>query len=273
MKFGDPISEIFLNVNDINLDKFALRGKIDLIAIDIKGNAHIFEIKVSKNSYERGKWDSAKLLNLDWQLALYKQLLSQHVNVNNTELYVIPIILNTPGDPTALMMESIHNRNTESKHGLRNGHIEEVANQIIPRGINPEYDPTKIDNFREKLTKLFGEDYEIKLSKANTNFDVELETIINRQKRYGGKFKFYNAYRNIEGLEPGSNEADTLDEIKPLVKIYVNYLNQESVKAKKVSELKSSLKDAIIAKTKITSNNSEYDIKVNRLLLEYLTDV
>jgi len=40
-----------------------LRGKIDLIAVDRHGDAHIFEIKISKTKYS--EWDSVKLLTLD----------------------------------------------------------------------------------------------------------------------------------------------------------------------------------------------------------------
>ena len=37
------------NDSEKSSDKFALKGKLDLITVDSKGNAHIFEIKVSKN--------------------------------------------------------------------------------------------------------------------------------------------------------------------------------------------------------------------------------
>lgn len=53
---GLPISEIFLT-SDV------VKGKVDLIAVDLSGDAHIFEIKISKNKYK--DWDSAKLLGLD----------------------------------------------------------------------------------------------------------------------------------------------------------------------------------------------------------------
>ena len=33
-------------------DKAQLKGRIDLIAVDGNGNAHIFDIKISKKPYE-----------------------------------------------------------------------------------------------------------------------------------------------------------------------------------------------------------------------------
>jgi len=62
---GETISELHFVYNNSDKDKFAVKGKIDLIAVDTAGVAHIFEIKVSKNSYEKNKWENEKLLTLD----------------------------------------------------------------------------------------------------------------------------------------------------------------------------------------------------------------
>ena len=54
-KTGLPISEIFLFSNNSPVDKMGLgvKGKLDLIAIDKGGTAHIYEIKISKTEYSK----------------------------------------------------------------------------------------------------------------------------------------------------------------------------------------------------------------------------
>lgn len=267
---GKAISEIFFVYNDSEKDLIALKGKIDLIVVDTNGTAHIFEIKISKNSYKDNKWDQVKTLTLDWQLAIYKQLLGQHVVVKNTELYVIPITIGSPGDPTSLFYEGIFNRNIESKNGLRNGRIETIANRLIPLKIHAEYDPKRVEDFKEKLLRLFGDDYEIKLQLRESSVEEKLKSIEKAQKKHGGPFTFYNNYKEIEGLPYGRIEADTLEELEPKVRLFVNYENNR--KDMKVTDLKSAIRESILSKDKINTKNEEYDIQVNRLLLEYLND-
>lgn len=269
---GEAITNVRLIYNNINNeeDTFALKGRLDLVAIDSKGNPHIFEIKVSKNSYTSGKWNSAKLLSLDYELAFYKQLLGQHTDVSKTELYVLPITIGTNGDPTSLKFEGIHNRNTESKNGIRQGKIETIANRIVPLKIHPEYNPDRSNIFRGKLEKLLWVGYEPKLRFNAISLENMLKHVTDNQKKKGGKFSFYNNYEEIAGLKHGLIEADTIEEMTPLVKIFLAH--EEKNKTKKVVALKSAISDAIRSNNRISTNNDNYDYSINNLVRQYLND-
>lgn len=266
---GYPITEVFFVYNDIDnpQHKFAIKGKIDLIIVDSRGIPNIFEIKVSKNSYRTKSWSKVKMLTLDWQLAIYKQMLSQHENVENVTLNVIPI---TIGDsPDTLTFEGVFNRSVENPQ-LSGGKIENVANQIIPRKIKGVYDPEKLNGFKDKLHRLFGSDYDIKLKSKELTLEEMIKKTKDAQKRDGGDYKFYNQYKTIEGLEWGYISAKTIEELIPKMEILLKH--ERNNKDKKIVELKDSIKTAIVNKQKVTTNNSDYDIQLNRLLLSYLSD-
>jgi hypothetical protein len=50
MNIGTPITELLLASSPS--DKAQIKGRLDLIAIDKSGVAHIFEIKISKYPYK-----------------------------------------------------------------------------------------------------------------------------------------------------------------------------------------------------------------------------
>ena len=268
---GYPISEIFLVYNDSDnpRHKFAVKGKIDLVVVDSRGTPNIFEIKVSKSSYKSKRWGRAKLLTLDWQLALYKQLLSQHEIVDNINLNVLPIIIGDSNNPESLIFEGVFNRSVENPQ-LSGGKIETVANSIIPRKIHGEYDPEKLSEFKDKLHRLFGKDYSVNLRSKEFTLDEMIKKSTNLQKRDGGEFKSFNAYHSIPGLERGYITASTIEELIPKMELYIKHENDN--KDKKIVELKDAIKTAIVNKQKLTTSNSDHDIQVNRLLLSYLSD-
>lgn len=268
MRLGIPISEINIAYNENDKHIFALKGKIDLVVVDSNGDAHIYEIKVSKNSYLLG-WDQVKTHTLDWQLALYKQLLGQSINVDNTTLNVIPVVISDISNPESLKFEGIQNRGNQNRDLVR-GWMETVANQIIPKKILGEYDPNKLSGFKDSLYKLFGEDYSVKLSSKENSVEGLIKEVEARYAKYGGKYKFFNNFRDIEGMKTGYVEAETLEELMPKIEQYINHKNNN--KDKIVIDLKESLKHAIINRQKISTGNENYDLKLNRILVEYVSD-
>ena len=262
---GKPLSTIKIVSNGL----VGIKGKIGLIAVDSSGDAHIFEIKISKTKYEN--WDSAKKLTLDWQLALSRQLLGQHINVDNTMLYTIPIYIPVLGDPNAIHLEEFVNRRSESGSGLNTaGKIYEAANQIIPKGIFVEYDPSREVDIKNELNILLP-NYEVK-----TDFeDTDVKAIMaNARKRYEKEkvWRKWNNFENIEGMEKGYMESKDEAEFEEMINKYVAHVKLQ------LNRNVSILKDAMISaiKTnqgiKTSSANPKKDITANHLLSDYLNE-
>lgn len=266
---GSTLTEISI-VHDKNTT-FPIKGKIDLVAIDTKGTAHIFEIKVSKSSYNRGQWDSSKLLTLDYQLAFYKQLLSQHIGVKNTQLYLLPVIINTPGEPGSIQFEGLINRSNTSKNGLNNGgRVSDIVNQLLPTGIQPVYDPDKIRKFSDRLGVLFYPEFKEKLKSKVATVDDLVKRV--EKRHLANPENGYEIYvdHNIEGVEKGWNKADTLEELMPIIRQVA--LLEELTKANNVEKIRSSLQDAIRTKSKIKTDDDKANAQLNMILVKYLSD-
>ena len=202
------VKGIGIPLTEMSFSTELIKGRLDLIAVDRQGAAHIFEIKISNTEYEH--WDSAKTLTLDWQLALYRQLLGQHINVDQTQLYVIPIWINNLGNPNVINLHPFSNRNTIKGSSLNTvGGISEKANKILPRKVVIAYDPEKSENLKNKLNGLL-EGYEVQTDIEDYSVD---KIMANARKRYEKEkvWKKYNNYENIEGLTKGYMEANTAE--------------------------------------------------------------
>lgn len=71
-------------------DKDIILGMIDLLVVDEKGNAHIFDYKTSPKPYS--KYSSAKELVYTYQIAVYNRILEKYgINVDNSDMSVIPL--------------------------------------------------------------------------------------------------------------------------------------------------------------------------------------
>lgn len=71
-------------------DKDIILGMIDLLVVDEKGNAHIFDYKTSPKPYS--KYSSAKELAYTYQIAVYNRILEKYgINVDNSDMSVIPL--------------------------------------------------------------------------------------------------------------------------------------------------------------------------------------
>lgn len=266
-KFGSPITEIFLVSDDKALAQ--VRGKIDLVAVDTSGIPHIFEIKISKHSYS--DWDSAKLRNLDWQLALYKQLLGQHVNVDKAQLYVIPIELPVFEDPSRIFLGKIRNRKAENSLELGDiGNITRIANKLIPRKFIATYDPDREDTFKKDLIQLLP-NYEIKANFNDTDFSKIMKAAEKVYER-DGVWKWWNQFEGIEGLSVGYIVSDNKEEFEKQIQKYVDFSKTQTNRG--VSTLRDALITSIKTNSpiKTTTFNSKKDIGPNHLLKEYLNN-
>lgn len=269
---GISISEIQL-ISDPKLGA-QLSGKIDLVMIDKSGTAHIYEVKISKHNYEG--WDSAKLLTTDWQLALYRQLLSQHIDVRKTQLNVIPIQLSELQNPKALTFNKVINRNSESGNGLTStGELTRIASKIIPSKVVVDYDPKREQRFEATIKNILP-DYQIKTNSDIKSDEELLKSVIERHKKTG-EWWFYNGYKAIEDLPldyiKPPVEADTEEKIidfyKDVISKFTTYL--KSQKNRNVIILRDAINSAITNGSSISLNNKKREIVANKLLKDYIS--
>lgn len=259
---GKPISELKLVANG----PFAnIKGIINLAAVDINGNTHIFKIKASKNGFEN--WDSAKLLDSDWELALERQLLGQHVNIDKSQLYIVPITILSLQNPTKIKLGDFENRTVDTLG--QNSRISRIADKLLPRRFYPKYDDSKIEDIKEKFNKIIP-NYEIRSAKEEDNLESIMESATRRFDREG-VWKYYNSFDDIEGVKKGWIEETDKTAFEEKIRKYVTFI--KSQKNRNVS----AFRDAIISSIstnqsfKTDANKTKRDQVVNHLLQQYLT--
>lgn len=260
MRIGLPITEMYLS-SDIMV------GKVDIIAVDSSGTPHIFDLKISKHSYI--DWDSAKLGAVDWQMAFYKQLLGQHVDVEKSMLFVLPIRMDDVGDPNLVHVEEIQNRSL-LKRNRPNGDISVNANKILPRRIVTTYDPQREQAIISKLNQLFeGEDYELKSDQINLDKEKIMKIASDRFAR-DGQWKYWPDIE-IAGEAKKHITGDTKEEFEANLIEYLDRAN--TLTNNNTRLLQDALKSAIMNKTPIkTGRKGEFDSLVNKLFGNHIND-
>lgn len=97
---NDTTVKILQNINllaKLNTTGDSIIGHIDNLVVDTDGVLHIYNYKVTSTPIS--EWNSVKMQNYKYQMALLKQLLAYHgFNVSGTELHIIPIRLNYSED-------------------------------------------------------------------------------------------------------------------------------------------------------------------------------
>jgi hypothetical protein len=201
---GTVMSE--LDIDTIQ-DNIHVKGIIDIVAIDKEGNVHIYDLKVSKNNYEN--WDQVKTLSTDWQLAFYRGLLGQYIDVKSATLNIIPIktgAVYTADSGTKQILATNLNYAGQvpllqyELKGLReNGKLTKVVNALIPQKIQIPYDPAKSKKFTSDLSLLIPK-YEIKTSSSEYNVERIVEAAIRNKK-----FDIFNNFPEILSEELEKN--------------------------------------------------------------------
>jgi hypothetical protein len=173
-----------------------LKGRIDIVAIDREGNIHIYDLKISKNSYDN--WDQVKSYSTDWQLAFYRGLLGQYIDVKGATLNVIPIstgavTTNAEGQKQILYSNLGYDKQINllqnPNKGLReNGALWNVVSILIPQRTIIDYDPARQKEFEDEL-KLLLPNYEIK----TTSLEYNPAKIIEAAKK-SGQFDLFNSF-------------------------------------------------------------------------------
>ena len=200
---GTVLSEILL-ASDENAP-VQIKGSIDIIVIDDAGGAHIYDLKVSKNSYDN--WDAAKLRTADWQLVMYRQLLGQYINIKNiSSLNIIPIEIGSLGVNKKFTSLNTRFSKIVSRSGenielqLPNGKMSLKAEKFIPSKFNVTYDPERRDKLIADLGLVFP-NYKIKTTSERNDPKSIIDKAITKDK-----FEFFSEIDDESlGLVKGKN--------------------------------------------------------------------
>jgi hypothetical protein len=271
-KFNYVMSEVPVGtMNDSSMAQ--LKGTLDVLAIDDNGSPQIYDFKISKKPFR--DWDLVKLQQTDWQLVLYRQLLSQYLPVENTTINILPIEVGDMVDgkllPINFIVSTPINRIISYK-------FESIAQKLIPRKVFISYDPEKRQDYLDDLKLLFDDSYEIKTSSQDDN----VERIVQSAKKRG-RWSFSNDFDlESEGIKKGINtiedlkasgeyktEAEKETEFRKKIEIYVARLKEH--KTKNVREIKHSIASAINSEGgAITRKVPEEQAMLNKVLKDYI---
>lgn len=144
-KHYEFIPELTLETTDPDSDP--LIGRLDLVAIDERGNAHLYDFKISTKHYS--EWSSAKRINVDYQLAAYRGLLANKgIPVRDMSLNIVPIIISDPDYDSetfsSFRIDSVENRMVTNSENLRfpDGKI----SRVVSAHIKPNIPRVEIDS-------------------------------------------------------------------------------------------------------------------------------
>lgn len=276
---GLPITNLKLVTHEDS--KLDIYGQIDLVAIDSAGTAHIFDITTSKKSF--AAWDSAKKLTNDWSLAIKRQLIGQALPIDDTQLYIIPITVQSLGNPNAVNVDDFENRTNDPTAGLKStGWISSIADKLIPRRIIVKYDPARVDKLKESISTIISENYEIKTEVRDTNVDNIMKNA-ERRFRMTNTWSLYNEFEDLEEIPKGyieeKPENDSPEAIAKAKEAFRKRIERyvELVKSQENREV-AIIQDAIVSAIKTNQAiktspfATERDNTLNHLLDDYLND-
>lgn len=266
----EPVAmgQLDTNKKDVNF----LIGRIDLVVIDSKGNAHVVDYKTSPKPYT--EYNKAKTLGYTYQLATYTRILAQNgLKYNNIRSFVAPIQLEgfrPDGDDgytfDNIRKDRILDELTESirTHEKVINNLNEVIS--IPQNLTATAQNliTNVDNHMKMLFPEYG--------KKKT--EDEVKAMIEAAKGFEKRTDLDKPY----GYTPdGTDKTITADSEVELIKKVMAYYNtfQESVKGQ-TSLIKNALKEGIANNTTDVNLPESYDNKkpewLRHTLSKYLND-
>ena len=227
-----------------------LLGRIDLIAIDSKGNAHIIDYKTSPKPYV--EYNSAKKRGYTYQLATYTRILAQNgLRYNNIRSFVAPIQLEGFRPDTEgytfdkIVANTILDELTESIR--TDEHVITNLNGVIsvPENLTATAE-NLIANVDKQMKILFPE-----YGKKKT--EDEVKAMLKAEGAFNKRTDLEKPY----GYFPSGNDTNPIvaDSETELIKKVLQHYNsfQEQVKGHTVI-IKNALKDGI--------NNNTTDIRL-----------
>lgn len=252
---------------------------IDSVVVDSNGDSHIFDLKVSKKSFD--EWDISKIQETDWILALNRQLLGQYTEVKNSTLNVIPIELGDFRDgklnPANLSFSSVQVRTADQPTLWESGKLKKIARKIVPETLFASYDPLRKKELLTDLEILLP-GYIVKTSREET----DIEKLVEKAKKKG-KWYHYNKYKDILEVPEGpiiikdvdtngnykteeQKEKEFREKVTPVVTRALEDI------AKNVAVLREKIINAIADPDSklLTSDNLEQKALLNNVLKDYI---
>lgn len=230
----EPFSNIYKTIN----------GRIDLLVIDEKGNAHIYDYKGSKKDVGRwdlssnksivDEWPTIKKLKIEYQMEIYRAILEQYgIHVSSVNIIPIKVEYNTSEKYGLQVAESVKGFSIGDIISDSNGmkrRIEKVS-QFLP----VKYITDKIDGIKsiiEPINIMFPDfDPQVKGDRSRASFDrikASVHTVNdNDPDRVHGKYWFSNKFETNKKTY-GKTYCNTLEEIDQKINEYIKKINDES---------------------------------------------
>ena len=279
---GETLTELKLvstPIDSTNKKIPKVSSRLDLVAVDSSGNAHIFEIKTSKKSFQN--WDGPKVLTNDWALAIKRQILGQSIDIDKIKLYIIPVVMDNFGSHEFLRLQDTEVRTNDQTAELRKGgRIAVMADKILPRKIFPMYKLERAEKLKETLKLVIDEKYEVRTEDEDTNVDKIVQSAERAFKRNGEAFVHYNPH--ITGIpdipkghlrvEAKSSSPEDVSvakaEFTKLIEKYVAFVKEQDNRG--VAILYDQINQALTSGESLKSG--KHQERLRHILYEYLND-
>lgn len=255
---------------DISVRDFSLNSEVemsalaDLISIDENGSPNIFEIAVS--SVEYSKWDNVKKDTEDYILGIKRQLLSNYLDVSNSSLSIINIVIPKFDDSELINLDgfsinddierafSVNNTatgSTKSQLHYTEGVISANLKLLLPSAIPQSRRPTKefVASTINDLKIIFPS-YEFK-SKLTLNVEEEIKRVLKKNEN-NTEVSIYDK-TNRTKITIKKDKPNWEEEFRTKVTEYVNSWNEN-----KDSRMEGIIKDITKMKRANSSNKSEF---------------
>lgn len=190
----------------------SINGRIDLLVIDEKGYANIYDFKVSKKPvgvWEQTQninpltWHSTKKLTAGYQLAIYKAILNQYgITVGNTEIIPIKIDPEYTEDGLIEKLENAYIQKDAIKNRPYNTNVWHNVTSILP--VKTLMDGVDLMSTIQEPMSKFVPNYEVETEVQRNNVSVDLYLNDGKTKhlisdddpdRKYGKYWIWNKYK------------------------------------------------------------------------------
>lgn len=248
-----------------------IAGTVDLIVVDAKGDAHIYDYKTSTKS--DSAWADAKVKGIKYQISFYRQIL-RRAGLNVKSMQYIPILLNDVDYDTKVigdfqMQQQVPIHISDGEHIALN-----TAHFLPYTTLGNLEDVSSNNNIHEFLEKAFN--YQQKnIKRGGKNVEEVYQQVVNTKSNDGKSYILRNVFTNIKTYIPvGTSETV----IKEKVATYLKQLDDYN--AKLPAELHDFVRYMKTAKaTGVTvemdkrwSNNADTIRKLTTLLYKYTED-
>ena len=293
--FGDPskvqfFPELSISAKDVDPDLKTLlehdgihhvSGTIDLLVIDAKGNAHIYDYKTSRkildpddwsitrNSViDPNHWHSSKKLSVKNQLAAYKCMLEQY-GIKNATCEVVPIYLDIEYTDqyksTISKLNSVTRQKEQIVPETSNGEVYGNWKSLLPVKIFTTAEETT--QTANKFQKLFPTEHVSALHVQQFEANVEyyrnkVKNVTSDDTEHFGRYQYYFIKHETNGLREYARDDEDLTE---KLEDYVSKVREK--KSNELHALANTLTHALSGQITLEEFVNDYNISDKNFLL------